>query len=140
MNEEELPACCLRGLRQSDCVKLCSGVRRVGPKAFDPDTRTKKDREDGRIETSIDWEDEPNVVLALVRMDAAATKHGIARVTLTALADIKESIGTGGVFDFERRKTDTNPYHGNLLFSTDDSGHIWMICSGLALKAELLPA
>lgn len=110
----------------------------VSTEAFLPDPRTAENRPDGARETSIDWEDDSEVLhRAFARRDQSA--HGIARVSRSEMDRIRRLRSCVDQFSYERHEIDGNPHHGNLLFARTCSKPIEkMIASALALDAELL--
>lgn len=108
-----LAASCLRGLAKKDHR---TERPRVAPKAFLPDPRTARTREDGGEETSINWEDDDG---ALAQLRSGNQAHnGVARLERRWIENVAASFGAPGVLFAERRRAEgsDNPYHGNIVF------------------------
>jgi len=129
----QYPNACLRGLRSSKHVHADLG--QVATEAYMPDSRTADGRADGRMETSINWEDEPEVVgFSLAKKDQA--KYGLGRLPRSAL-DLLISEKRG--IDYDRDIKPGNKYHGNILYAKDLSPPVQRMLAGfLALSSEYI--
>lgn len=134
------PDCLLRGLANKKCVD--SGG--LTSEAFVPDARTVKDRTDGMAETSINWEDDGDVLQKTfdeknVANGLPAYPFGVGRVKRADVDHLVEKPAIAAVLAYERREEPGKPYHGNLLFTADLTNvRQRMIASALAVVADLV--
>lgn len=118
---EDFALHCLRGIRNPDwLINGWDGVRGI---AFEPNYKTADHREDKAVETSINWEDD-NSVLAFTLRDRQNAAYGAVKLTCHVLEAANElpflkSSGLKRVVYYEREPLKNNPYHGNLVFSSD---------------------
>jgi hypothetical protein len=106
------PENCLRGVRKKEWI---TDDYRVSPLAFEADSRTKNEREDGLMETSISWEDSTDVLLFCFENIEDVFIHGAVRLATKHIDYIKKHSDCGR-FSYERRRRPDNEYHGNILF------------------------
>ena len=108
----------------------------VLPEAFQFD---KEAREDGYRELSINWNDcEEALTIALnqERNGKLQFRVGIANLNLSKVELNLSDYINKGIFSYERREVDGNPYHGNLLIlSSVDKKMRSLVANGLALAA-----
>ena len=110
----DLPASCLRGLRLARWVV---DGRYVATEAFFPDSQTAGQREDGGLETSVNWEDDSTVE------SFTLADHGIAQqcAARIATADIEHTsrtvVAVNRPLSCERKPQTGNQYHGNIVYS-----------------------
>ncbi|WP_146140625.1 hypothetical protein [Haliangium sp. UPWRP_2] len=108
----------------------------MGSEAFLPDERTGEKREDGALETSINWEDGPTA-LALLQEKRIQSEHGIARLARKTIDNLE---GAQGLLSYERCSLEDNPYHGNILFSKQMPKPLQkMAAAALTLASEYVP-
>lgn len=131
------PETCLRGLRSRECV---TREGRVHGTSFLPVLTTAQQRQDGRSEASINFEDDEGA-LPLLRRDKANAGHGVARLPLSVVDSFRGTFKGGVVtVEYERKRKKGNDYHGNLLFPAGiDKVDALAIAAYLACSAELVP-
>lgn len=124
----------LRGIRKRDWKKQ-NGVSAL---AFMPDDTTIAKRQardaSNHAETSINWEDDAGAVAQLVSGQSA--QHGVARID--DIEGVKQFATERfpGCLETERAVTDTNKYHGNILFAADSRSKWMSVAQFLAALAE----
>ncbi|MDA0842196.1 MAG: hypothetical protein O3B01_13660 [Planctomycetota bacterium] len=132
----DFPESCLRGLRKKDYLTL-EGF--VSVQAFKPDTRTVTDRKDGGSETSINWEDNKDVLGFTFnqRTESGNVAHpfGVSRLPLQKIDQVNSEPGSKHALNYERAPLEDNPYHGNVVFK---AGLSKLISCSLALAAQVL--
>ena len=90
-------------------------------------------------ETSINWEDD-HTVLTFTLERRAQSEHGVARLSRDQIDFVCRLRNCIDKLQYERRKVDGNPFHGNLLYAADCAKPIEkMIANALALAAEYIP-
>ena len=109
----------------------------VLPDAFAFD---KEEREDGFRELSINWNDcEESLRIALDQKKDNGKKQfggGVANLKLSLVELILSEYIKQGLFSYERREIEGNPYHGNLLVASSlEKQRRSLISNGLALAA-----
>ena len=132
MTKENFPQEFLRGLSSKDFIK--NGI--VVAAAFQFDSAQ---RSDNMNEASINWLDDDGAIETALtqRKDNGKIQFsaGVARLDLTRLKGVFQCIPSG-IFEYERAPLPKNPYHGNLLISSDaDKQTKQLITNGLALVA-----
>ena len=133
----ELPAYCLRGLRKADWV-IDQAV--IATEAFIPDARTAKTRGDGGKETSVNWEDKPEVE-KFTLADKHNAQHGAARLATTAILHVSSTVpGISMPLNCERQRLPKNDYHGNIVYSAKVNSKVEkMLAAALALRGQFVP-
>ncbi len=106
---DEYPNFCLRGLRAPD-HRTEDGE--ISASAYYPDPDTVQNRQDGRCETSIDWEDEDEVLPNLLQR----FRYGVARLPRKHIDEVNQYAQVKGGLSYERFPIVDNPHHGNILF------------------------
>jgi hypothetical protein len=130
-----LPASCLRGLKKADWVKDSI----VLTAAFLPDERTAENRQDGGAEVSVHWEDDSTVEQRALA-DARQAAHGLARLQRARIDWLNGVENCLAALLCERRKLETNPHHGNVVFRAGlGKTHVGMIAGALALASCHVP-
>lgn len=128
----EYPIDFWRGISSKDFIS-CGWVL---PEAFQFD---KDVRDDGFKELSINWNDCENalqVALKRTKPNGKLQFVGATKLELSKVKSVLASFIEEGLFSYERREIDGNPYHGNLLLSGDiDKKRRSLVSSGLALVA-----
>ena len=132
MIQENTPDEFIRGIANKDFVQ--NG--HVLPSAFQFD---EADRADGKHEASINWMDDVEAIHIALNQRKVNGKlqfvGGVAKLNKSKVNLMLASIEQG-MFSYERRALDNNPYHGNLLLSGDISKPMkQMVMSALALAA-----
>lgn len=109
----------------------------VTREAFEPDPKTV--RADNGHETSVNWEDNDDVLrLTLAQKSTAA--HGAARFAVDAVVRVASLPNVGGRVFAERCEVDGNPHHGNLVFDAQlPAPTRKAIAQWLALASDLIP-
>jgi hypothetical protein len=132
----DLPTYCLRGLRKADWV-IDHAV--VATEAFLPDPRTAKTRNDGGRETSVNWEDTPEVE-TFTFADRQNAQYGVARLATTAILHISSTAqGIPTPLNCERQPLPNNDYHGNIVYSAKVKPKVEkMLAAALALKGQFV--
>ena len=133
----DLPDYCLRGLRKADWV-IDQAV--IATEAFIPDPRTAKTRSDGGRETSVNWEDTPEVE-KFTFADKENAQHGVARLATAAILHISSTVpGIPTPLNCERQRLPKNDYHGNIVYSAKVKPKVEkMLAAALALRGQFLP-
>lgn len=105
--------------------------------AFEPDPKTV--RADNGHETSVNWEDNEDV-LRLTLLQKSTAAHGAARFAVDAVDAVAALPNVRGRVFAERREVDGNPHHGNLVFDGQlPATTRKAIAQWLALASELIP-
>lgn len=131
------PSNCLRGLRKAENV--ISDTSSIDTSAFLPDKHTEADRDDGGIETSIDWEDDESVLDRTMR-NHQQSAHGVARLPRSDIDRAAAQPGAINALWYERDRLPDNPHHGNLVFQTSmPPRQRKMIAASLALASSFIP-
>lgn len=131
-----LPSHCLRGLRKPDWVDPETGV--VALTAWLPDPKTAATRVHGGEETSINWQDDANV-LGLVFKRKDQTQHGVARLPKSALDGVERLAACAGALTYERKIEGGNKHHGNLVFlKPSRKMQVKAIAGRLATESEFI--
>ena len=126
----DFPVNCIRGIRKSSWV---NDEGKVSGLAFEPDLRTKDNREDQGCETSINWEDDSNALSFTLK----EYEHGVVRLQTQKIDYVNRIHGALDSLKLERDLLPKNPYHGNLVFSGRlRKIEIKQIASTLALGAS----
>ena len=130
----EFPDTCLRGLRKEKFVS--HGY--IVSLAFEPDRRTSDAREDKGTETSINWEDNDEV-LDFTLKNRQVAGYGVARVDRETIDWINSNPNSLNVLVYERCPQDNNPYHGNIVFKANIPKALERnICGTLALRSTFI--
>lgn len=108
------PTQCFRGIRKEKWIDE-NGY--ISPLVYEPDERTKNDRCDGFIETSIEWDDEPGVLEYCFEHLKDVFIHGAVKISTENLEIVKKNPNSGR-FAYERKKEGENDFHGNILFDS----------------------
>ena len=136
--EESLPGSFFRGLRSPKWVveeKFVSGA------AFEPDYRTRKNRDDSGAEVSINWEDD-DTVLGFTFQDRNKTAAGIARVNRADFERVNQQLQQNQAAQLllERNEVKGNPYHGNIVYPSGMSKAVdRMAMAAIAFAATYIP-
>ena len=132
-----LPATCLRGLRLASWVEQ---GRYVATAAFIPNEKTAALRQDGGLETSVNWEDNSNVE-AYTLGNHSNAQHGAARITTAHIEHTSLSaVGMNRPLLCERKPEPDNQYHGNIVYSASISKLVKKrLAATLALKSQFVP-
>jgi hypothetical protein len=112
------PERCIRGVRAQDHVSeegllLGPGMR------FEPNAK----RTDGKLEVSINWEDEPDTAAKNLEErkkdnpEVFEFKIGIAIIATKELDDLCRRVKVRELLSYERAPEDDNLQHGNILIS-----------------------
>jgi hypothetical protein len=115
---KQVPARCLRAIRNKDHIELVGEKLHVLSAAFEPPKNSRNVRVNNRhksdhYETSVNWEDD--LVDSFKQLtDNPNAKHGILSVRLSDLKDARKICPE---FHWERDSQSDNRYHGNLLFA-----------------------
>ena len=92
--------------------------------------------------SSINWEDDENAIDHLQSQKKNGEiqfKGGIVRIPRTGVDEIISHFHAVSQFAYEREELEDNPYHGNLLFSTNITKELRnTICGSLSFIARLL--
>jgi hypothetical protein len=133
----DLPVYCLRGLRKADWV-IDHAV--IATEALIPDPRTAKTRGDGGRETSVNWEDTPEVE-KFTFADKQKAQYGIARLATAAILHISSTVpGILTPLNCERQRLPENNYHGNIVYSAKVKPKVEkMLAAAIALKSQFVP-
>jgi hypothetical protein len=107
--------------------------------AYVPDKQTGTARADGMRETSISWEDNPQV-LDRISSDDLNARFGVARLSRVDIEYVARRARLLRCLEMERQPMGDNPHHGNILFDGQLANPIQrMLAENLALHAEFLP-
>ncbi len=142
----DFPAFCLRGLRTKDyVVQDALGITLgISGMAFEPDVNTEALRADGKIETSINWEDD-DYALDFTLRDSRNATFGVARLQKSKIDEANflpnpPTIPPGQRVFYERAPEDKNDYHGNIIYFAKIHKTFRRLISGvLASNSELIP-
>ena len=132
---DKFPEECLRGIPHEDSF-IEGGLPTVNLfRNFE-----RRQREDGYDELSITWRDDDNalnLILSQTKDDGSIQfKYGVAVIKRRDLDNLKNNPQFSGILSYERRKTDGNKYHGNILIvSTASKPKRNMVASALAICA-----
>lgn len=134
------PETCVRGILNRGF--LLEGGEEAAPHLFFFHQRYARDG-DGLIEQSVNWEDDASVVDFTLNQsdeDGEPLFHaGVARLPRSEVDRINSWPGVEGEISYERQPLEGNPYHGNLLLSSDvPKKKMKMIAAGLALASEVI--
>jgi len=134
----DFPDYCIRGIKKKSYIYEDTDT--VSSALYMPDPRTKETRSDGGSETSINWEDNDNVLdFTLQSLDdnnqtALAFPHGAVKLSRNVFDNINNSATTLNTITYERQKLPKNHYHGNIVFRTGLPNHtVTMIANVFAL-------
>jgi hypothetical protein len=105
------PDNCIRGVRKKDWIQ--EGV--VSFLAFEPNYNTYSSRADQGYETSINWEDNDKVVEFTLSQETG--KYGALVLPRKLIDAVNEKPRSKGCIKYERQKSKSNPYHGNVVFT-----------------------
>lgn len=132
---DDFPDYCLRGMYTENDITQ-EGI--VSATAYFPKGETARDRNDGKCETSIDWEDDSDAFHACM----SRYERGVARLSRSALDEINGYPSINGILGYERSPTPENPKHGNILFPADfldkSKSYRYTIAGAIAARAELV--
>lgn len=133
MDVENFPSDFWRGIASRDFIS--NGVVLANAFQFDDAIR-----EDGYKELSINWNDcDDSLKIALEQRKPNGKLQfsvGVAKLDLGMVELFLSTFIKQGVFSYERRKVEGNPYHGNLLIHGElDKQSRSLVSSGLALVA-----
>lgn len=110
----------LRGLRADKCINPDNSV---SFKAYDPYIKTAQQRDDKLQETSINWY--ANKTALDILINDARNIRGVAYLSLDKLQDVHRFVqNTNGFqdsFSYESKVEEGNIYHGNLLFTSEQT-------------------
>lgn len=130
----ELPESCLRGLRKP---KWIVEERFVASEAFMPDPRTATTREDGGMETSVNWEDHARVE-DLTLEDRTTAEHGAARLLREHVRSASRGARSAPLL-CERQPLADNEHHGNIVFPAGTPKVLQVQLAGaMAMKSHLI--
>jgi hypothetical protein len=142
---QELPPCCLRGIRKRGWLYEAPSGSFVHQEAFMPgETCSVEGNGTGWLETSINWEDDDRAV-EFTRAQKSEkgqllNPHGVVRLPVTAIDHCMANTPIAKTFARERRVLTGNRYHGNLLFEPSlPKQMIRMLAGMLALASKLVP-
>jgi hypothetical protein len=113
----KFPENCIRGIDKNDYINPSDNTVRLN--LYLPDSRTVKTRSDSCAETSINWEDDVDVVdftLKYRENNKLLFPHGAVRLPKDEIDRINANPATQNSLAYERRPVDGNSYHGNILF------------------------
>ncbi len=128
------PETLLRGISKKDFI---TSEGTPSALVYFPDERSLKSRNDGNIETSINWEDDQNVLGFTLNN----FPNGVTRLNLSDLIKINSYPASLRKLSFERSPDliNNNPYHGNILFCDNLSKPVLrMISASLALASSIV--
>jgi hypothetical protein len=113
----DFPEHCIRGVGKE---KYIYDDDTVSAGLFIPDKRTASTRGDGGFETSINWEDNNDVLVFTLEYrdenNHLAFPHGAVRVPRQEIDHVNELESTRDTLTYERGPLPDNPYHGNIVF------------------------
>ena len=118
----DFPDNCIRGIAKRTQISIDRA--NVLAAVFMPNSKTAETREDGCQETSINWEDNEEVMSFTLNHRPSPDQffsypNGAVRVPRAKIDDINTFNGTqDGVF-YERQKIPGNDYHGNIVFKKE---------------------
>lgn len=132
MTGEQFPEEFLRGISNIDFVK----DGQVLPSAFQFDDA---DRDDGKMEASINWLDDEGAIAVALNQTKDNGKiqfpGGVARIEVAFAKQILRNFSQKE-FSYERAPLKNNKYHGNLLLASSlHKQRRHMLMTGLALAA-----
>jgi hypothetical protein len=104
------PDNCIRGIRKKDFLT----PEGISSAVYLPDERTAQNREDGGLETSINWEDDGTVLNFTLRNPAY--QWGVARLPRATIDYLNVQPASANALSYERAPLEGNPYHGNIVF------------------------
>lgn len=108
---ENYPDALLRGIRDSKLIV----EDQVSTMVFYPNEKTKELRDDGYMETSINWEDDENALNFTIKL----FPNGAVRLPKVELEHINRYPTSRDDLLYERSPQENNSYHGNILFRGD---------------------
>jgi hypothetical protein len=104
-----------------------------------PNQASAKERPDGGMETSVNWEDAPEALMVTFR-DRGNSEHGVARLRRHHIERVSEDATTPRLVTCERSELPSNPYHGNLVFKAGIPKQVQrMVAAALALNSAYVP-
>lgn len=136
---DNFPDYCLRGIFGRDDITDEGSVSAI---CFFPKLDSADRRDDGKSETSIDWEDDCEALPACMNR----YPRGVARLPREHIDTINGWPNIEGILGYERQpipSTDDspgNPRHGNILYPADfmrySKTHRIMVAGVIALRAD----
>lgn len=141
MSEENYPSNFYHGIPNKDYVYVDSNLdnaKTVTAEAFQFEESV---RDDGYRELSINWNDDEKSLSLLFEQKKENGKYhfpaGVVKLELILVKQLLKAYIESKELDYERRKIEGNPYHGNLLLknTTPKQARI-KIRNGLSLIAE----
>lgn len=114
----DFPENCIRGIRKKDQISQ-DGIPLAA--LFNPYSKTTESRTDGGQETSINWEDNDEVLSFTLKYKPSQNENisfpnGAVRVPVEKINNINTFDGTRDSIFYERQPLETNEYHGNIVF------------------------
>lgn len=106
---KDMPDFCIRGIFKSSLITPEGDIL---ADVFIPDDRTKKDREDGGSEVSINWEDDEEAV----KFTLKKYPNGVVRLAKTEIDRVNMAERANNDLSYERTPKADNIYHGNIVF------------------------
>jgi hypothetical protein len=124
------PENCLRGLSSKDMLQEDGTIAGHAFYFTKVDNRT-----DGCQELSINWQDDDKTIEFTINQTSPRGglqfKYGVAVLPLAALNKIcKQLTLIAGLVSYERKPTEENPYHGNILLRESVSPHTMKSIAG----------
>lgn len=115
----DFPENCIRGIREKKYINP-DGVT-VFAALFTPYEKTAGNREDGCMETSINWEDNEEVMSFTLNYRVngdtnLAFPNGAVRIPIEKMDAINTFDATRDSIFYERARISGNEYHGNIVF------------------------
>ena len=126
------PDFCFRGIRKQGWITL---EKRICGSAFAPDKRTTN--QDGFQETSINWEDNQDVLDFCLKEFKDAFAFGAIKLPKKEIDSIIEHEPPNWL-SYERKQTPDNPFHGNILFNQEISTQYKRAIQGSLAQRSLL--
>ena len=135
----QFPNNSIRGILNFDCLCKDRTFASLNLFAF----QSERQRPDGWIEESINWEDNDSAIDFTLNQtnenEQPKFKVGIAILPRSELDKLKKRTGIKRVFCYERAPVDDNHYHGNLLLHHDIEKPLkTMIRSVLAIASKIV--
>jgi len=112
------PDFCIRGIRKND--QCFPDQNTVSFTLYMPDTRTREVRDDNGFETSINWEDNNDVIRFTLEYRAngqIAYAHGAVKLNKAHIDYINQLPSSANTLSYERSPLEDNPHHGNIVFN-----------------------
>jgi hypothetical protein len=132
------PDNCIKGIPNENFI---TNDGFVGSDLFYPPSDSQPN-EEGWLESSINWEDEPSVVDftldARKEDNSRRYKSGAIRLARYEIDRIILALPSSDLLDYERNPIPDNPHHGNILFGEMENRTRRMIAGGLALHSSII--